>query len=86
MERDIRKYEWTVTYQEALDSTSILRLIIDYGLDIDYSRVCEMNEKMLHNYEKQRDMKNTIGEKIHEDVVKELTKRGYKIYNNKVVK
>lgn len=86
MERDIRKYEWTVTYKEALDFTSILRLIIDYGLDIDYSIACEMNEKMLHNYEKQRDMKNAIGEKIHEDVVKELTKRGYKIYNNKIVK
>ena len=85
MERDIREYTWTVTHEEELDFTMILSYIIDYHLDIDFSIGCAISEAMLHSYEKQSDMKQAIGAKIHEDVVKELTKRGYKIYNNKVV-
>lgn len=86
MKRDIREYTWTVTYEEELDFTMILSYIIDYNLDIDFSIGCAISEAMLHRYEQQSDMKKAIGKKIHEDVVKELTKRGYKIYNNKVVR
>lgn len=86
MEKDFRKYEWTVTYETELDFTMILSYIIDYNLDIDFSIGCGISEALLHMNEKQSNMKEAIGAKIHEDVVKELTKRGYKVYNNRAVR
>ena len=86
MEKDIRTYKWTATHETELDFASILHGIIDYGLDIDYSIRYEIHKKMLHQYTKQAEMIETIGAEIHEDVVKELTKRGYKVYNNKIVR